>query len=108
MIVACLAGVAASSSVFSILAMSMDRFLAIRHPIIYRRLFNKRVARCVIVVIWIVACLLFLPVMLVRQTVSGSQKHPISLSLSLSLSLTSRPHTRRRAIFPNVYVQSFH
>ncbi|KAI9564639.1 putative neuropeptide receptor [Daphnia sinensis] len=62
-----LQGVAASSSMFSILAMSIDRYFAIRHPIVFRQFFNKRVARCVILSIWVVASLVFVPVLVVQH-----------------------------------------
>ncbi|XP_046649911.1 QRFP-like peptide receptor isoform X1 [Daphnia pulicaria] len=62
-----LQGVAASSSMFSILAMSIDRYFAIRHPIVFRQFFNKRVARCVILSIWVVASLVFIPVLVVQH-----------------------------------------
>nr|CAH0106292.1 unnamed protein product [Daphnia galeata] len=62
-----LQGVAASSSMFSILAMSIDRYFAIRHPIVFRQFFNKRVARCVILSIWVVASLVFIPILFVQH-----------------------------------------
>ena len=61
-------GVAGSSSIFSILAMSLGRYLAIRHPIIFRQVFNKRVAVCVIVFIWILAGILWVPVLVYQTT----------------------------------------
>lgn len=109
-------GVAASSSVFSILAMSMDRYIyinhlnsfymvfffklfqcwpifllfryfAIRHPIVFRQFFNKRVARCVILSIWLVAGLIFIPTLIVQRehieklsnTLMGKSSHIIKM-----------------------------
>lgn len=42
-------------------------YFAIRHPIVFRQFFNKRVARCVILAIWVVASLLFVPVLIVHH-----------------------------------------
>ena len=79
LIVSGMIGVAASSSVFSILAMSMDRYVAIRHPIVFRQFFSKRGARCVIVIIWIVAGLLFVPLLIVRTTVVPSNLQSLGM-----------------------------
>ena len=43
------------------------RYFAIRHPIVFRQFFNKRVARCVILSIWVVASLVFIPVLFVQH-----------------------------------------
>jgi len=61
--------------------MSMDRYVAIKHPIVFPQFFSKRVARCVIVIIWIVAALLFVPLLLVRTTVVPSFLQSLDVSI---------------------------
>ncbi|PSN40751.1 hypothetical protein C0J52_13693 [Blattella germanica] len=49
--------------------MSIDRYLAIRHPMAFRKIFNKTTTLFVIVILWIVALSIFAPVIWVRQLV---------------------------------------
>ncbi|KAG7213619.1 hypothetical protein KM043_002870 [Ampulex compressa] len=58
-----LQGVAVAASVFTITAMSIDRYLAIRSPIAFRRVFNRRSTVLVIVALWLVALSIFAPVL---------------------------------------------
>ncbi|XP_046471234.1 RYamide receptor-like isoform X1 [Neodiprion pinetum] len=57
------AGVAVAASVFTITAMSIDRYLAIRSPIAFRRVFNRRSTILVIAALWLVALSIFAPVL---------------------------------------------
>ncbi|XP_015436944.1 PREDICTED: orexin receptor type 1-like [Dufourea novaeangliae] len=57
-----LQGVAVAASVFTITAMSIDRYLAIRSPIAFRRVFNRKSTVLVIVALWLVALIIFAPV----------------------------------------------
>ncbi|XP_069678709.1 QRFP-like peptide receptor [Periplaneta americana] len=62
-----LQGVSVGASVFTITAMSIDRYLAIRHPMAFRKIFNRTTTLFVIVVLWIVALSIFAPLIWVRQ-----------------------------------------
>lgn len=52
-----------AASVFTITAMSIDRYLAIRSPIAFRRVFNRKSTVLVIVALWLVALIIFAPVL---------------------------------------------
>ncbi|XP_029048023.2 neuropeptide FF receptor 1-like [Osmia bicornis bicornis] len=58
-----LQGVAVAASVFTITAMSIDRYLAIRSPMAFRRVFNRKSTIFVIVALWLVALIIFAPVL---------------------------------------------
>ncbi|KAL2722047.1 RYamide receptor-like [Vespula maculifrons] len=58
-----LQGVAVAASVYTITAMSIDRYLAIRSPIAFRRVFNRKSTVVVIVILWLVALSIFMPVL---------------------------------------------
>ncbi|XP_032691579.1 uncharacterized protein LOC116854101 [Odontomachus brunneus] len=58
-----LQGVAVAASVFTITAMSIDRYLAIRSPMAFRRVFNRKSTVLVIVALWLVALSIFAPVL---------------------------------------------
>ncbi|XP_011253964.1 neuropeptide FF receptor 1 isoform X1 [Camponotus floridanus] len=58
-----LQGVAVAASVFTIMAMSIDRYLAIRSPMAFRRVFNRKSTVLVIVALWLVALSIFAPVL---------------------------------------------
>lgn len=58
-----LQGVAVAASVFTITAMSIDRYLAIRSPMAFRRVFNRKSTVFVIVALWLVALGIFAPVL---------------------------------------------
>ncbi|XP_012135020.1 gustatory receptor 10 isoform X2 [Megachile rotundata] len=58
-----LQGVAVAASVFTITAMSIDRYLAIRSPMAFRRVFNRKSTVFVIVALWLVALIIFAPVL---------------------------------------------
>ncbi|XP_043474587.1 orexin receptor type 2-like isoform X2 [Leptopilina heterotoma] len=58
-----LQGVAVAASVFTITAMSIDRYLAIRSPIAFRRVFNKKTTIIVIVLLWVVSLTIFAPIL---------------------------------------------
>ena len=57
-----------AASVFTITLLSIDRFLAIKHPIIFRRLSTNRVAAKLIIVVWLIAICLMIPLLIVRKT----------------------------------------
>ncbi|KAK2579691.1 hypothetical protein KPH14_011038 [Odynerus spinipes] len=58
-----LQGVAVAASVYTITAMSIDRYLAIRSPIAFRRVFNRKSTVVVIVFLWLVALTIFAPIL---------------------------------------------
>jgi hypothetical protein len=62
-----LQGVSVGASVFTITAMSIDRYMAIRHPMAFRKVFNRSTTLLVIFMLWIVALSIFAPVIWVRQ-----------------------------------------
>ncbi|XP_031773057.1 pyroglutamylated RF-amide peptide receptor-like [Apis florea] len=62
-----LQGVAVAASVFTITAMSIDRYLAIRSPIAFRRVFNRKSTVFVIIALWVVALIIFAPLLRVTS-----------------------------------------
>lgn len=72
-----LVGVAVAASVFTISAMSIDRYLAIRSPMAFRRVFNRRSTVLVIVALWLVALIIFAPV-LRAVSITSNNNHLIS------------------------------
>jgi len=71
-----------AASVFTIMVMSIDRYLAIRNPMAFRRVFNRKSTVFVIIALWLVALSIFVPIL-------GG----VSKSLSLSDSLFVRIQT---------------
>ncbi|XP_076659816.1 QRFP-like peptide receptor [Halictus rubicundus] len=69
-----LQGVAVAASVFTITAMSIDRYLAIRNPIAFRRVFNRKSTVLVIVALWLVALIIFAPVLKVMNLQSPNME----------------------------------
>ena len=63
-----LSGIAVAASVLSLTALSLDRFLAIRHPMKFRRLWTKTYAKRLVILIWILSALIMIPLILVRKT----------------------------------------
>ncbi|XP_046684843.1 orexin receptor type 2-like [Homalodisca vitripennis] len=63
-----LQGVSVGASVFTITAMSIDRYLAIRHSMAFRKVFNRKSTIFVILFLWLVSLTIFAPVLWVRQT----------------------------------------
>ena len=61
-------GVTVAASVFTITLLSIDRFLAIKHPIIFRRLSTNKVAAKLIIIVWLIAICLMIPLLIVRKT----------------------------------------
>lgn len=61
-------GVSVSASIFTITAMSIDRYLAIRHPMAFRKVFNRKSTTIVIIALWLVSMCLFAPLLWVLQT----------------------------------------
>lgn len=64
----CFAGVSVTSSTFTITAMSLDRCLAIRHPVKFRNMRTKRNVRTLIALIWLTSLLLMIPLLIVNKT----------------------------------------
>lgn len=59
-----------TSSTFTITAMSLDRCLAILHPVKFRNLRTKRNVRTLISLIWLTSILLMIPLLIVNKTKS--------------------------------------
>lgn len=68
-------GVAVAASVFTIMAMSIDRYLAIRSPMAFRRVFNRKSTVLVIVALWLVALSIFAPVLRGVSEILISNRH---------------------------------
>jgi len=62
-----ISGVTVAASIFTIATLSIDRFLAIRHPIIFRRVSNTRAATRFIIIIWIVSMAIMTPLLIVKK-----------------------------------------
>ncbi|KAJ3638763.1 hypothetical protein MTP99_002097 [Tenebrio molitor] len=61
--------VSVASSIFTITAMAVDRYLAITRPFgFFYRCFNKRTTTIIILLMWILSLALFMPVLLVTGT----------------------------------------
>ena len=56
-----------AASVLTIMALSVERYLAIRHPVTLRRLLTPERLRAVIVVIWTLSVGVMLPLTVVRS-----------------------------------------
>ncbi|XP_033329773.1 RYamide receptor [Megalopta genalis] len=84
-----LQGVAVAASVFTITAMSIDRYLAIRSPIAFRRVFNRKSTVLVIVALWLVALIIFAPVLKVMTLQSPKLDLKLNTSLRGFWSVTS-------------------
>ncbi|XP_050420376.1 gastrin/cholecystokinin type B receptor-like isoform X2 [Adelges cooleyi] len=65
-----LQGVSVGASVFTIAAMSIDRYLAIEHSMSFRKVLNRKSTIYVILALWLVSMIIFGPVLWVRQTES--------------------------------------
>ncbi|KAK6179376.1 hypothetical protein SNE40_011756 [Patella caerulea] len=65
-----LQGIAVSASTFTITAMSLDRCLAIRHPVSFRRLRTTKTVRILILFVWLISLIIMVPILLVRRTVT--------------------------------------
>ncbi|KAK5647245.1 hypothetical protein RI129_002137 [Pyrocoelia pectoralis] len=63
-----LQGVSVASSVFTITAMAVDRYLAITQPFGFCRWFNKKTTIIVIIVLWITSMVVFAPLLFVGVT----------------------------------------
>ncbi|XP_045158873.1 QRFP-like peptide receptor isoform X2 [Mercenaria mercenaria] len=62
-----LQGVTVAASVFTIALLSIDRYLAIRHPMLFRRLSTNAVAIKLILIVWLLSIALMVPLLIVRE-----------------------------------------
>ncbi|XP_060596397.1 QRFP-like peptide receptor isoform X1 [Ruditapes philippinarum] len=62
-----LQGVTVAASVFTIALLSIDRYLAIRHPMLFRRLSTNAVAIKLILIVWLLSIALMVPLIIVRE-----------------------------------------
>ncbi|XP_075210826.1 orexin receptor type 2-like [Lycorma delicatula] len=72
-----LQGVSVGASVFTISAMSIDRYLAVKQSFAFRKVFNRKSSLFVIASLWIVAGCIFAPILWVRQTTYLDAKPPV-------------------------------
>lgn len=63
-----ISGVTVAASVFTIALLSVDRYLAIRHPMLFRRLSTNAVAFRLILIVWLCSIGLMIPLLIVRGT----------------------------------------
>jgi len=61
-------GVSVTASILTITSMSLDRCLAIRHPVRYRNIRTTKYVRIVVIIIWLISFLLTIPLLFVRST----------------------------------------
>ncbi|XP_050401097.1 galanin receptor 2b [Patella vulgata] len=90
-----LQGVTVCASIFTIAVLSLDRLLAIRHPMIFKRVANYKIAAKMILVIWILSCGIMAPLIVFRKT----QTLPISPNESLYFCHEDWPSLRDRQIY---------
>lgn len=86
-------GVSMYASVLLIMAMSLDRSLAVARPFVSQKLRTKKFARRVLAGIWVLSALLATPVMVYRTVV------PKNGSLFCSLIYSSERHTAFHLLF---------
>ncbi|XP_024222587.1 orexin receptor type 1-like isoform X1 [Bombus impatiens] len=99
-----LQGVAVAASVFTISAMSIDRYLAIRSPMAFRRVFNRRSTVLVIVALWLVALIIFAPVLRAMTLHSPSMElSNISFHGSWTMTRNFSQNTSRVSHLPPVF-----
>lgn len=67
-------GVSVAASVFTLVALSLERYVVIRHPVFSRRLRTASWVRATVLLIWLFSAVLMLPIALVR----GVVQHPLS------------------------------
>ncbi|XP_041357841.1 galanin receptor 2b-like [Gigantopelta aegis] len=67
-ITAFLQGVSVCASILTITVLSMDRLLAIRHPMVFKRVSNCKMAGKTIVLIWIISVGVMAPLLAFRKT----------------------------------------
>ena len=60
-------GVSVAASVLTIMALSVERYLAIRHPVILRHVLTASRLRSVVVLIWSLSVCVMLPLTVVRS-----------------------------------------
>lgn len=76
-------GVAVAASVFTITAMSVDRYLAVRSPMDLHRMFNRKTTIMTIITLWFIALTIFAPLLkAVRhqaQNLNNSNKYSLYL-----------------------------
>ena len=60
-------GVSVCASVFTLMALSLDRFLAIWHPITLRSFSSGRYTWAILVVLWVVSVAVIVPLFVVRR-----------------------------------------
>ncbi|KAK2157161.1 hypothetical protein LSH36_196g00008 [Paralvinella palmiformis] len=70
-------GVSVSASVFTLMVLSVDRFLAIRHPMTFRSFSASRYAVSILTCLWILATGTMVPLMLVRRIQTVSLAHHV-------------------------------
>ncbi|XP_046374245.1 QRFP-like peptide receptor [Haliotis rufescens] len=63
-----LQGVTVCASVFTITVLSLDRLLAIRHPMIFKRISNCKMAAKMISIIWVISFGVMSPLLVYRKT----------------------------------------
>ena len=68
-------GVAVTTSIFTLTALSIDRYLAIKAPLSLRRISSKCQATTFLAIIWLLACIFVLPMLIVRSVYAVTFNH---------------------------------
>ncbi|XP_076328720.1 5-hydroxytryptamine receptor 1E-like [Tachypleus tridentatus] len=62
-----IAGVSVTAGTLSMTALSLDRYISVRHPQIFLKISRRRLASILIVMVWTIALLFSLPIIFVRK-----------------------------------------
>ena len=93
-----LTGVTIWATVLTIVTISVDRFMIIRYPVKSRHFVAGFHTKKVIFLIWLVACLVALPIPIVRNVV----EEPLPLGQSLFFCIEAWKTLTKRAIFDSI------
>jgi len=104
-----------AASVLTIMALSVERYLAIRHPVMLRRVLTPGRLRSVIVIIWALSVSVMLPLTVVRsvdhypllavgQIITVCHEHwPSTVSFCSSSSRLYSEHVKKNLPFYNTH-----
>ncbi len=90
------AGMAVTASIFTLTALSVDRYVAIRAPLSVPRITTKRQAIRVIVIIWFLAAIFVLPMVLVRDVYTVDFEH---FSVSMAFCIEQWPSYFNKEVY---------
>ncbi|KAK7099687.1 hypothetical protein V1264_022765 [Littorina saxatilis] len=98
-----LQGISIVASVLTIVCMAFDRYFAIRHPMKNRQIFTVRRVKQLIVITWLLAAVLVIPLLVVRRV----ERHNLGINhLALNIVATQMPEVSLQyctEAWPSVY-----